>query len=384
MDKNITTLSGTGLNSDDYIIPEGHQHPAWVEHRMIKFKEEIQRISKNDSSDKITKDNLTDALETYILHESYKVTKPVTDNEISNIIKIYDDKISNDIEFMWYYYLLLNAGFILNSLFPSSFSPEVLELPQEFKKKKNQLENEYKEGKITEYEYQKSLSDLADDLGQYLTDNGYDLMDLINSGAKGNIDHIKELLLGLGMSVSATGEINDIIGNSLSDGVEQTQFFNKSSTAIGALYAKSIETAKPGYLGRRLNAVGERVVLSSKKDCNSKKYLKLRVKDANFQESLNGRILKSGEQIDNEMNLINKIIEIRSALYCLAEDGICETCYNPLYVKNWKLKKGAPIGIMASTNCTGSLVNLTLKKSHVGINSELVRVNFKEDLNKMF
>jgi len=372
------------LNQDDYIIPEYLQLPNWVEYRLNEFEKDIRKISNMNSIDKITKDNLMDTLEKNILHKSYKITKPLDSKEIGNIIRIYDEKIQDDLEFMWWYYLLLNSGFLLNSIYPSSFSPEVLELPLEFKKKKNQLELEFKEEKIDDYQYQKKIKELSKDLKQFFKDKGYNLVDLIDSGAKGNLSHIQELLLGIGMSVSATGEINDMINNSLSEGLEQTQFFNKSSTAIGALYAKSIETAKPGYLGRRLNAVGERVVLSTKKDCGSTKYLTLRVQDANFQTSLEGRVLKDGSQITPEMNLVGMKVQIRSPLYCLAKDGICEKCYNPLYVKKWKLTPGAPIGTMASTTSTGNLVNLTLKKSHVGINAELDRINFKEDLKTMF
>ena len=84
---------------------------------------------------------------------------------------------------------------------------------------------------------------------------------------------------------------------------------------------------------------------------------------------------------DKDKNLIGKKVKLRSPLYCKAQDGICETCLNPVYVKRLQLKPGDKIGLIVATSIgADALVNLTLKKSHVGISLDLEEVNLEEDI----
>ena len=84
---------------------------------------------------------------------------------------------------------------------------------------------------------------------------------------------------------------------------------------------------------------------------------------------------------DKDKNLIGKKVKLRSPLYCKAQDGICETCLNPVYVKRLQLKPGVKIGLIVATSIgADALVNLTLKKSHVGISLDLEEVNLEEDI----
>ena len=209
----------------------------------------------------------------------------------------------------------------------------------------------------------------------------------MNSKAKGNVSHIQSLLLSVGLSINSFGEINDVIGNSHAEGLTQTQFFNGSSQGIASLYAKSSETSKPGYLSRKASAISERIKLSSLKDCGADKYLNIKVSDSALLESLLGRYYKGfGNvelQVSKTSDLVGKTIKLRSPLYCKAKDGICEKCYNPEYIQKMKLKPGANIGLLASTGMTNSIINLTLKASHVGLSLDQEELNFIDEVRQL-
>jgi len=131
--------------------------------------------------------------------------------------------------------------------------------------------------------------------------------------------------------------------------------------------------------------VTEGVKLSATKDCGTKKYLTIEVKDKDVLESIKGRhIVGVGGSISyvdsKNLKLIGKTLKLRDPLFCLAEDGICQNCYNDTFVKNMKLKPGSNIGLIASSGLLGGLVNLTLKGSHTGVSLNQEEINFDKDL----
>ena len=84
---------------------------------------------------------------------------------------------------------------------------------------------------------------------------------------------------------------------------------------------------------------------------------------------------------DNISSFVSKDIYFRESAYCKTPGhNICFKCYNQEFIRNHNLKAGDNIGLYASTGLTGSLVSLTLKKSHVGINLKTEKVNFLKDL----
>jgi DNA-directed RNA polymerase subunit beta' len=190
------------------------------------------------------------------------------------------------------------------------------------------------------------------------------------------------MLVAVGLSFNSKGEINDIILNEHASGLEQTEFFNYSSGAIMALYAKSAETAVPGYLARKISTITEQVRLSSVTDCKSTKYLEIFVEDERVLESLDGRILADSKKSisKDDKHLINTKVKIRSPLFCKAQDGICSTCYNPKFIERMKFQPGEMLGLIASTHLSADVfVNLALKKSHTGFNLDLAKVDLEKD-----
>ncbi len=379
--------------NQEFVYPEHTKRPDWVEQRLKHFTTRLKLDTDNNLSDKMLQDRIIDNIEENILPQKIKIKKVLNKKGLSEIINKIDKATESGAEFMWYYYLLMQSGFILSSVIPSSFQPEALELPKEFVQEKDKLVKIYKESNGTTEDalkFQKGITKIANKVQEYFIKHDIHIVDLLKdqSGAKGGIQHIQSLLLSVGLSINSFGEINDVIDNSHVDGMTQTQFFNGSSQAIQALYAKSSETAKPGYLGRKLSTISERIKLSSTPDCKTKKYLNIKIRDKQMLESFTGRYYKTKVGIEmmitSNSDIVGKIIDVRSPLYCKAKEGICKRCYNTEYVDKMNLTPGANIGLLASTGLTGSLVALTLKKSHVGVGLDKENIDFREEIKKMF
>lgn len=371
--------------NQSYVYPEHTKIPNWVLTKLNSFHLRLKQDTDKYSNLDILKDNIKENLEENILYK-YKITKALSKKVIGEILKHYDNSFTNEIEFMWWYYILMQAGFTLSSVIPTSFQPEALILPDQFRIEKDEIILKYNNSKKTPNDaikFQESISKLANNVKKYFEEQDISIVDMMNSGAKGDTSHIQSLLLAVGLSIDSYNEINDVIDNAHTEGLSQTQFFNGSSQGIQALYAKSSETAKPGYLGRKLSSVGENIKLSKDKDCGSTRFLEFKVQTQDVFQSIVGRYQKTAfglSVITDKDKLVGEIVKIRSPLFCKSIDGICQTCYNKQYIDNWRLKAGANIGLLASTGLTGEFVNITLKKSHVGVGLDKVEV----DLNKEF
>ena len=147
----------------------------------------------------------------------------------------------------------------------------------------------------------------------------------------------------------------------------------------------------PGYLGKKLSNICEKVKLASIIDCGTQHKLKINTINAKFLESFIGQLYSDKENtitkdlkeftFEDVKKYTNKDIYFRSPLYCRAPGHyICPKCYNQEFMRNHNIKAGDNIGLYASTGITENLVSLTLKKSHVGINVKTEKINFLKDL----
>jgi len=376
------------VDNGNFLIPSGAQYPEWAIDRINKFQETIYSISNahREPNEQALK-SFTAALETYIIPAGVKITKALTKPEINKLIQSYA-KVLNDEEFPVYIWLLMNAGFYLSTILPTCIDEDSLTVPEVIKERRlKSIEDFKKTG--NKQAYLKEIQEISKEVLVYMTSIDNAFGDFINSKANGSLDHIQELLVGIGLAFNTKGEIIDTITNCLVDGVTQTDYFSKGSTGIGALFAKSSETAKPGYLGKKLSNMCEKVKLSNDRDCGTKRLLKINTKNKDFLESFIGQLyspkntptdLKEFSKEDIS-SFISKDIYFRAPPYCKSPGhNICFNCYNQEFIRNHNLKAGDNIGLYASTGLTGSLVSLTLKKSHVGINLKTEKVNFLKDL----
>lgn len=373
------------VDNGNFLIPSGAQYPEWAISRINKFQETIYSISNahREPNEQALK-SFTAALETYIIPAGVKITKALTKPEINKLIQAYA-KVLPDEDFPIYIWLLMNAGFYLSTILPICIDEDSLTVPDVIKERRLKSIEEFKKTGDKQA-YLKEIQEISKEVLTYMTSIDNAFGDFINSKANGSLDHIQELLVGIGLAFNTKGEIIDTITNCLVDGVTQTDYFSKGSTGIGALFAKSSETSKPGYLGRKLSSVGENIKLSKDNDCGSQRFFELKVQSQDVAYAVTGRVQKTAlglSLIKDPDDVMDKLVKLRSPLYCKSKDGICKICYGPDYVDKFNLTPGANIGLLASTGLTGELVNLTLKKSHVGVGLDKVEVDLREEFKKM-
>jgi len=380
-----TTLKGV-------VIPEIFAPPSWVEPTFEKFR---SLVKTDYNKNKCLNNNLVKgAIKEIILDNKVSPPFPLDNKNIKKLLeKMY--AAYGDEEFQWRYYLIYRIGFFLSTFAGVSFTPEALQLPQKFRKPRQDIIDKY-ESMIQEATkdvdrdaailwVDKSFDKLTKDVLEYFRENSdqYPIIQSIDSGAKGGRDDLRKLLVAIGLSINAKGEINDVISRSGSEGLTPTQFFNYSSQAIVSQYKKSTDTAIPGYLIRQLNSIASGVNLSYMQDCGTKRYLSIKIMNKEMLQSMAGKLLHNDSAISpSDTDLIDTTVKLRSPLYCQAKDGICHKCYNPSFIEKMHLKDNTGIGLLASTAQAGMLTNLTLKAAHTGLSLDKEETNLIEDIKE--
>jgi DNA-directed RNA polymerase subunit beta' len=389
------------LYNNKIIVPDAFKAPEWFFKTKEIYRNTVLKSIKDNGS--LKKEVVIKLIEE-IIENKFKVKYPLNKD---NVAQLYSDlyKHFESEAFIWKYQLIYELGFFLSTLKPSSFSPESMILPEKFKIAKEAIKNQYENSPKKEKDIikaNKDLDKLAEEVMQYFRDNNIYAADLIDSGSKGSVDDIRKLLLGVGLSINAKGEINDVILKAHSEGLDKTQFFNYSSQGIVSLYSKSMNTAKPGYLIRQLYTIMETLNLSKDVDCGTQKYFEFKIpkasKDTNkilfnlkgrsYLDStvgIKGLSLVPTDTKEASEKLAGKTIKLRSPLYCQSRDGICKTCYGPLAAEELQMnssKGGSKIGQISVASLAESLVNITLKASHTGLSLDSEEVDLTKDIER--
>lgn len=379
--------SNSYLYDSKYKFVGDTKYPEFITKKLDDFYDNIREICNSDYPYEEQVKLALKALNDHIVPNGTKIDFTITKKSINKVVDIYD-RILDEKEFVYYTWLLMNAGFLISTAFPMNVDEDSLILPDKFIDKRNAINSKFKEDQ-DKTAYMKALDDLAVEVLEYSYEQDNALGNFIKSGVNGSLTHLKELLLGVGFSLNSEGKIIDTITSSLTTGVTQTEYFNNSSQAIQALFSKSAETAVPGYLGKKLNNVAEKTKLSKSSDCGTTNGLVIKTANKKFLSKFVGRYYITSQKKlsvfkeDDVSKFTNKKIEFRSPAFCKSLDGVCSTCYDKKLIDRFELDTGANLGIMASTGMTNSLVNLTLKKSHVGVGVEYKDVDLVKEIQSM-
>lgn len=202
---------------------------------------------------------------------------------------------------------------------------------------------------------------------------------MIESGARGSWDQIKQMILSRGFLSNFKGEILETpIKHSLLDGLTEKEFFNSTYGCRKGLLDVAINTGISGYLSRKLIFTCANLQLDENlDDCGTTDYLQIFVDSPRKAKMLIGKyyldnnILKIID-LENSKNLINKTIQIRSPIFCQNEK-ICHKCYGDTYKK----LHSKYIGIIAAQILGELLTQLVLRTFHF---SGSAKIN-KEEIN---
>lgn len=228
---------------------------------------------------------------------------------------------------------------------------------------------------------------------------------MANSGARGNVSQVRQLLAMRGLMADAQGRLIDVpVAHSLREGMTTTEMLISSHGARKGVIDTALGTAVAGYLYRRLDFAGSESVVRAH-DCGTTETIPVFLREKGIyddyvvetplSERIRGRVLgapivhpETNEELYPKGHLVSVIesaeiedqwkackkagmdvppIHVRSVLRCKLRKGICATCYGEDLSQPGKLAKlGYAAGIIGAQSVGEPGTQLTMRTFHTG------------------
>lgn len=299
---------------------------------------------------------------------------------------------------------LKNLGYKYATKSGTTISIVDLEVPPQKKDLLKQAEAEidksthrYLKGEITEVERYTKVIDTWSETTSKLTDKVVENFDRLNpvymmafSGARGNLSQVSQLVGMRGLMADAQGQIIDLpIKSNFKEGLSVTEYIISSYGARKGLVDTALKTADSGYLTRRLVDVAQDVIIRDE-DCHTDKFIRMKAimdgdtKIVPLADRLLGRtiaedvkdesgkvVIPAGTTLDREQvkefaKLNIEELNVRSALTCGLEYGVCQKCYGWAMTTQKLVDVGEAIGIIAAQSIGEPGTQLTMRTFHTG------------------
>ena len=272
------------------------------------------------------------------------------------------------------------------------------ELLAEADKKIETIRKQYARGLITDNERYNATINVWEDTTKQVSkamednfDNLNPVYMMVKSGARGNINQLRQIAGMRGLMASTTGKAVEIpIKSSFAEGLDALEYFISTHGARKGLSDTALRTADSGYLTRRLVDVSQDIIVREA-DCGTDDGIIIYdIKDGNqviekMQERLLGRfavedvfnpetkelIVDSNTMITDDIaeKIVNAGIEklkVRSALGCRTKYGVCQKCYGMGLARRSLVSIGEAVGIIAAQSIGEPGTQLTMRTIHSG------------------
>ena len=254
----------------------------------------------------------------------------------------------------------------------------------------------YEEGLISRDErrrmivsiWHRAKTEIEKVLPQTLDENG-SAYEMWKSGARGSLGQIAQMAGMKGLIVNTRGETLEFpILSSMKEGMTPIEYFNTTHGSRKGLADTALQTAKAGYLTRRLFVVAQDAIVTEI-DCKTKDGTKIGRISASgieiaFSKAIKGRIL-SQDAIDSKGNVIFPkghllsrreaiavegttcpLVEVRSPMTCKTLRGVCQKCYGIDLTTNHLIDIGEAVGTVAAQAIGEPGTQLTMNTKHAG------------------
>ncbi len=329
-------------------------------------------------NDEMTQDRLSSLLDELIVHSGVDHTPA------------FLDKIK---EFGFKYSTISGTTWGLDNV---SLSPEKPKIIAEGKKLEEEIVSQWKEGLLSEEEkYQKIIEtwtqtkkNLEKVLPNVLDKKG-STYDLFTSKARGNMTSLGQMTGMIGLIQNNQGKILEFpIIPCYLEGLSPIEYFVITHGARKGASDTALNTAKAGYLTRRLVDVAQDVVITEE-DCGTKEGKMVTRENISgieipLSKNIRGRVLaedlkdENGKVVYKKGFLITKEearniegagfseVFVRSPLTCKTVHGLCVQCYGLDLGRNNLVEKGEAVGIIAAQAIGEPGTQLTLRTFHAG------------------
>jgi len=214
--------------------------------------------------------------------------------------------------------------------------------------------------------------------------------DMWKSGARGSIGNLTQMAGMKGLIQNTLGETIEFpIISSSKEGLTPIEYFITTHGSRKGLADTALNTAKAGYLTRRLFDVAQDVIINTE-DCKTKDFIIVKKTslagfEVPFEKSVKGRYLaqdfkdakgkvlfKKGHFISRddarEMDATGiEKVGVRSPMSCGISRGICKKCYGlDLGKSNEVIELGEAVGTIAAQAIGEPGTQLTMRTFHSG------------------
>jgi len=224
-----------------------------------------------------------------------------------------------------------------------------------------------------------------------------------HSGARGSANQMRQLGGMRGLMAKPSGEIIETpITSNFKEGLTVNEYFNSTHGARKGLADTALKTANSGYLTRRLVDVAQDCIVTQN-DCGTENGLTMTaiIDAGQVVASIGQRILgrtalhdvvhpQTGDVLVAAGNMILEpdvvaieaanvqSVQIRSALTCEVQSGICGTCYGRDLARGTPVNIGEAVGVIAAQSIGEPGTQLTMRTFHLGGTATVVDQSFLE------
>ncbi|MBI3075123.1 MAG: DNA-directed RNA polymerase subunit beta' [Parcubacteria group bacterium] len=265
--------------------------------------------------------------------------------------------------------------------------------------KASAVSEHYEEGLLSEDErYRKTIEiwqEARNDIEKLMPDTldpVGPVYDMLKSGARGQVGQISQMAGMKGLITNTVGKILSFpVISSYKEGLTPVEYFITTHGARYGLTATALQTAKAGYLTRRLVDVAQDSTILEE-DCGETEGKKVAVHppkggggiEAPFIKRTIGRILakdakdKDGKTVMKKGTLLRKQdieeieekgveeVFVRSVLTCATLRGFCRNCYGLDLGRNHLVNLGEAVGVVAAQAIGEPGTQLTMRTFHMG------------------
>jgi DNA-directed RNA polymerase subunit beta' len=204
---------------------------------------------------------------------------------------------------------------------------------------------------------------------------------MADSGARGSREQVRQLAGMRGLMAKPSGEIMETpITANFREGLSVLQYFISTHGARKGLADTALKTADSGYLTRRLVDVSQDVIVVEH-DCGTENGIEVSAitEGGEILEQLRDRVVGrvAAEDVfdpieDTQICLMNTEFtetlasQIRSALTCETDRGLCQLCYGRMLASGRMVEIGEAVGIIAAQSIGEPGTQLTMRTFHYG------------------
>ena len=266
------------------------------------------------------------------------------------------------------------------------------------------VDKQYRSGIITDGERYNKIIDVWTHAGEEISNVMFRTLEhnegrkelnpvflMVDSGARGNRQQVKQLAGMRGLMARPSGEIiEQPITSNFREGLNVMEYFISTHGARKGLADTALKTADSGYLTRKLVDASQDVIINEP-DCGTVNGIVVkpiyegdeevvdlatriigRVSCETIKDPVNGQIMLKKNQLVEEVtaHAIEKIgverLKIRSVLTCESKRGVCAKCYGRNLATGQMVKLGEAVGIIAAQSIGEPGTQLTMRTFHLG------------------